>query len=59
MYALLVNGHVARRTQEKRSNNVLIVSGVLKTIFPDMITNTIAVVIISVVLIFDPFFIKR
>lgn len=38
---------------------MLIVSGVLMMIFPDLITNTIAVVIISVVLIFGPFFIKR
>jgi len=44
---------------KKRSNNVLIVSGVLMMIFPYMITNTIAVVIISIVLIFGPFFIKR
>ena len=43
----------------KRSNKVLVVSGVLMMIFPYMITNTTAVVIISIVLIFGPFFIKR
>ena len=44
---------------KKRGNNVLLGSGILMMIFPYMISNTIAVVIISIVLIFGPFFIKR
>ena len=46
-------------TGKKWSNYAFVLSGIGMMIFPYLISNAIAIIVISVVLIIGPFFIKR